>query len=246
MMATTKSTRVKAPTRILPGSKSVSQADIHDVATSKPLGRVVIERGGARENLLRCKKTVLISTLNTRTIRSIHLQEELCGLAKLYNQDIIGIQEHRIVHQDEEVRYQDLFDGYQLVSSFAWRNNAGISNGGVGILLSPKAKKSLLSCVCVSPRILCATFAGNPKTTVLITYCLTNTSVEREAEEHFKLLDKAIKQVPAHNFLVVLGDFNARVGKDNYKFSYHESTNRNGEMLHNLAMENDLRPAMHR
>ena len=40
--------------------------------------------------------------------------------------------------------------------------------------------------------------------------------------------------------MIVMGDFNARVGKDNYKFSYHERTNSNGEMLHILAMENDL------
>ena len=85
MMATTKSTRVKAPTKILPGSESLSHADTYDVVTSKPKGRVIIERRGTRETkLLRCKKSVLISTLNTRTIRSIHLQEELCGLAKLY------------------------------------------------------------------------------------------------------------------------------------------------------------------
>ena len=129
MMATTKSTRVKAPTKLSPSSESLPLTGIHDVVTLKPQGGVdTEERGRAREpRLLKCKKKIYISTLNTRTLRSIHLQEEICGLAKLHNQDILGIQEHRIVHQDEEIRYQDLFEGYQLVSSSAWRNNAGAS-----------------------------------------------------------------------------------------------------------------------
>ncbi|XP_072050011.1 uncharacterized protein [Amphiura filiformis] len=171
---------------------------------------------------------------------SMHLQEEICGLAKLYNHDIVGIQEHRIVHQDEEIRHQDLYDGYQLVSSSAWRNTGGVSIGGVGLLLSPKAKRAFLFCNSVSPRILCMTFAGNPRTTVIVTYCPTNVSEERDAEQHFQLLDRTIRQVPAHNFLIVMGDFNGRVGKEYYNFPYHETTNRTGEMLHNLALENDL------
>jgi hypothetical protein len=241
MMATTKSTRVKAPTEASPGSESVSAADIHDVVTLKPQGRVDTDRGRARESkLLKCKKTLHISTLNTRTMRNLHLQEEMCGLAKLYDQDIVGIQEHRIVHQEGEIRYQDLFDGYQLVSSSAWRNSAGISIGGVGILLSFKAKKALLSCTSVTSRVFSATFGGNPKTTIIVTYSPTNVSEEREAEQHFNVLDRTIKQVPAHNFLIVIGDFNARVGKEHYIFPYHETTNRNGELLHTLAMENDL------
>ncbi|XP_072046988.1 uncharacterized protein [Amphiura filiformis] len=210
-MATTKRTRVKAPT-LNPSSESVLATNINDVSTLKPHGRVCTERGGTRkENLLKCKQSMFVSTLNTRTLRSMYLQEELCGLAKHHNQYIIGLQEHKIVHPDEPIRHHDLFDGYQLVSSSAWRNRAGIAVGGVGILMSAKAKKTLLSCICITPRIICATFGGSPKTTIIVTYCPTNVSDEKESEEHYMVLDKSIKQVPAHNFLMVMGDFNARV-----------------------------------
>ncbi|XP_072030406.1 uncharacterized protein [Amphiura filiformis] len=236
-MATAKRTRVKAPT-LNPSSESVLATNINDVITLKPHGRVCTERGGTRkENLLKCKQSMFVSTLNTRTLRSIYLQEELCGLAKRF---IIGLQEHKIVHPDEPIRYHDLFDGYQLVSSSAWRNRAGMAVGGVGILMSAKAKKTILSCICITPRIICATFGGSPKTTIIVTYCPTNVSDEKESEEHYMLLDKSIKQVPAHNFLMVMGDFNARVGKEHYKVPYHDSTNRNGELLHTLAIENEL------
>ncbi|XP_072032828.1 uncharacterized protein [Amphiura filiformis] len=106
--------------------------------------------------------------------------------------------------------------------------------------MSAKAKKTLLSCICITPRIICATFGGSPKTTIIVTYCPTNVSDEKESEEHYMVLGKSIKQVPAHNFLMVMGDFNARVGKEHYKFPYHDSTNRNGELLHTLAIENEL------
>ncbi|XP_072046823.1 uncharacterized protein [Amphiura filiformis] len=101
-------------------------------------------------------------------------------------------------------------------------------------------KSVLISCICITPRIICATFGGSPKTTIIVTYCPTNVSDEKESEEHYMVLDKSIKQVPAHNFLMVMGDFNARVGKEHYKFPYHDSTNRNGELLHTLAIENEL------
>ncbi|XP_072051808.1 craniofacial development protein 2-like [Amphiura filiformis] len=106
--------------------------------------------------------------------------------------------------------------------------------------MSAKAKKTILSCICITPRIICATFGGSPKTTIIVTYCPTNVSDEKESEEHYMLLDKSIKQVPAHNFLMVMGDFNARVGREHYKFPYHDSTNRNGKLLHTLAIENEL------
>ena len=46
--------------------------------------------------------------------------------------------------------------------------------------------------------------------------------------------------MPAHNVLIVVGYFNARIGLGNAKFAFHTSTNRNGEFLHEYAQENDL------
>ena len=185
--------RVKVPNYEHPRSKSLSPADTDEVTTSKPNGRVAMDRGrGDRKlNLLKCKQLFTVSTLNTRTSRSIHLQEELCCLAKEFKQDIIGVQEHRIAHTDEEVRYQDMCEGYQLVSASEWRNSAGIPVGVVGIIMNLKAKKkSLLSCSSISPRIISATFGGNPKTTIINTYSPTNSSEEDEADQHYKLRNK--------------------------------------------------------
>ena len=99
----------------------------------------MVEAAG-KENYFKYKKTNHIATMNVRTLRSPHKQLELCALAKKRKIDIIGIQEHRIVHTDDnELQYENLPEGFQLVTASAWRNSwpTGASTGGVGVLLSP-------------------------------------------------------------------------------------------------------------
>ena len=59
-------------------------------------------------------------------------------------------------------------------------------------------------------------------------------------EEHYNILRGAINSIPAHNLLIGVGDFNARIGKEDGKFTFHEETNRNGEYMTDLAYEKDL------
>ena len=59
-------------------------------------------------------------------------------------------------------------------------------------------------------------------------------------ESFYSVLSSAISAVPAHNFLLILGDFNGRLGKDTVPFSCHEECNRNGEYLHDLMEEHAL------
>ena len=106
--------------------------------------------------------------------------------------------------------------------------------------MSPFAKKSLSSITRESSRILKATFSGNPECTIIITYSPSNVADEEVVKEFYNELDVVTKYIPSHNFLGVIGDFSARLGKDIAAFTYHESTNRNGELLHNFALENNL------
>ena len=165
----------------------------------------------------------------------------MCALAKKYKIDVIGIQEHRIVHSDDSIlQYEKLPDGYQLVTTSAWRNSMGASIGGVGLLLSPFASKAMVETKKISDRNLQITFCGNPKTTVIVTYSPTNVSDEDEVVDYFNELSETTKSIPAHNFLIIAGDFNSRVGQDNAKFAYHELTNRNGELKLEFAQQHNL------
>ena len=80
-------------------------------------------------------------------------------------------------------------------------------------------------------RMLIAEFSGNPVTTVIVVYSPTNVAPSEEVEKFFEDLETAVRDVPAHNFMAILGDFNARLGPEDAPFPYHDSTNRNGAYL---------------
>ena len=106
------------------------------------------------------------------------------------------------------------------------------------MFISPKAYQSLVNVESISPRITVATFNGNPKTTMILCYSLTNCSDELEIQNFYHQLTDSIKNIPKHNVLIIGGDINAKI--DNNKCvgnSYHNYTNRNGEYLLNLTID---------
>ena len=103
---------------------------------------------------------------------------ELTYLSSKYNIDITCIQEHKLYHPEETIRYCNTGNGWTVVTSSAEKatNNATIR--GVGMFISPKAYQSLVNV----ESILVATFNENPKTTVISCYSLTNCSDELETQ----------------------------------------------------------------
>ncbi|XP_038077270.1 craniofacial development protein 2-like [Patiria miniata] len=54
---------------------------------------------------------------------------------------------------------------------------------------------------------------------------------QEQVEKFYETLTEAVMGVPAHNFLMILGDFNARMGPKDAPFTYHDGTNRKGALL---------------
>jgi hypothetical protein len=236
-MANQNNTRVKVPNKS-PGANTDFLKSYDDVPPN-PQGRDKSDQGASkRRNFTSCKTTVTVSTMNVRTIREQRCKEELVSNSVSYKIDVLGIQEHRIVHS-EPIGYESI-QGRTLITTSATRNTAGAAIGGIGVLLSPKAYRSLSSVKSHTPLILIANFHGNPKTTVIVTYCPTNVTDEDITEAHYDSLKGAIDSIPAHNMLMIVGDFNARIGHEDSNYSFHESTNRNGKYLVELAMEKSL------
>ena len=201
----------------------------NEVGSLNQLQHEPMESNSQPRSFLRCRNSMKIATFNVNTIRNDNKKEELAYVTNKHQIEIIGIQEHRIIHNDE-IEYRNLGD-HHLITSSAWRNNAQASQGGVGLLLGSKARKALLKVHKIHPRILVAEFAGNPESTVMAVYSLTNCSPENEVEEFYNILGDAIQRKPAHNFLIVLGDFNARLGPEDALHTYHSPTNKNGSHL---------------
>ena len=104
--------------------------------------------------------------------------------------------------------------------------------GGVGILIGPRALKTLNSIERTQPRMLTATFNGNPRATIISCYSPTNVSEETELVAFYDELSSLVCSIPKHNMLVIGGDMNAQIGKNgNNKYSLHNTSNRNGQHL---------------
>ena len=115
------------------------------------------------------------------------------------------------------------------------------SVGGVGMLIGPKSLKTLNNIERIQPRMMAATFNGNPKATIISCYSPTNFSKETELVTFYEELSSLVRNIPKHNLLIIGGDMNTQFGKNrNNKYSLHNTSNRNGQHLTDFMIENRL------
>ena len=201
-------------------------------------GRVQLsfERSATELNqkLRKCKQTIQIATFNVRTLNRIGQLPELTASAVEHKIDIICIQEHRYTHT-EDIKYHETGNGWMLVTVSAWKNSVNASVEGVGML------KTLNSIERIQPRMMVATFNGNPKATIISCCSPTNVSDETELVTFYEELSSLVRRIPKHNQLVIGGEMNAQIGKNrNNKYSLHNTSNGNGQHLIDFMIENRL------
>ena len=137
-----------------------------------------------------------------------------------------------------EVRWggagEQMVDGYKLLYS---GRDDGQRQQGVGLVLSPKAAKALMYSRPVDERIMMARLGGrHANVSVVVAYAPTEDADEM-----------VISSVPSHDRLIVLGDFNASLGKDRMFLKTvigsscdAKITNDNGHRLIDLASQAGL------
>ena len=183
-----------------------------------------------RSKLLKCKQTLQIATFNVRTLNRIGQLPEQIASAVEHKIDIICIQEHRYTHT-EDIKYHETGNGWLLVTVSTWKNSVNATVGGVGLLIEPRALKTLNSIEKIQPRMMAATFNGNPRATTISCYSPTNVSEETELVTFYDELSS----------LVIGGDMNVQIAKNgNNKYSLHNTSNRNGQHLTDFMIENRL------
>ena len=193
-----------------------------------------------QSKLLKCKQTLQIAKFNVRTLNRIGQLPELIALAEEHKIDIICIQEHRYTHT-EDIKYHETGKGWSLVTVSAWKNSVNAAVGGVGLLIGPRALKTLNSVEKILPRMMAATFNGNPRATIISCYSPTNVSEETELVTFYDELSSLVRCIPKHKMLVIGGDMNAQIGKNGKnKYSLHNTSNRNGQHLTDFMIENRL------
>ena len=193
-----------------------------------------------QQKLLKCKQTIQIATFNVRTFNRIGQQLELTASAIEHKIDSICIQEHRYTH-NKDIKYHDTGNGWTLATVSAWKNSVNATVGDVGILIGPSALKSLDSIERIQPRMMIATFNGNPRATIISCYSPTNVTEETELVAFYDELSTLVHSIPKHNLLIIGGDMNAQIRKNgNNKYSQHNTSNRNGQHLTDFMTENRL------
>jgi len=118
---------------------------------------------------------------------------------------------------------------------------------GVGIIMDKEARKRLLGWEPVSPRIVRARFYSRYiKTTIIQCYAPTEQATEEDKDLFYSSLQDQIDQTPRHDILILMGDFNAKVGTDNVGYEACMGKegvgerNDNGQRLVDVCMENGL------
>ena len=165
-----------------------------------------------QQKLLKCNQTIQIATFNVRTLNRIGQLPELTASAVEHKIDIICIQEHRYTHT-EDIKYHDTGNGWTLATVSAWKNSVNATVGTLGMLIGPRALKTLNSIERIQPRMMAATYNGNPRATIISCYNPTNVSEETELVAFYNERSSLVSSIPKHNVLVSGGDMNAQIGK---------------------------------
>ena len=74
--------------------------------------------------------------------------------------------------------------------------------GGVGLLIGPRALKTLNSVEKIQPRMMAATFNGNPRATIILCYSPTNVSEETELVNFYDELSSLVSSIPKHMLVI--------------------------------------------
>ena len=106
------------------------QAEVEKNATGKKVEN--------NSRLLKCKKASLVCTLNCRTLSSEKNMGELTVSAKKHGINIVCIQEHRIFHDDIDIKHHDMKNKWVLLTSTTEKALKNTTIRGVGMLLVPK------------------------------------------------------------------------------------------------------------
>ena len=161
-----------------------------------------------------------------------------------YRIDIAALSETRLAGEGS---LAELRGGY----TFFWKGKAENEDRihGVGFAIRTSLMRQIPDLpTCINERLMKLRFPLNPHrhVTIICAYAPTLTSSDEIKDSFYSDLDHLLKTTPRSDKLLLLGDFNARVGTDfknwNRVLGHHGTgkMNSNGQRLLSLCAENDL------
>lgn len=154
-----------------------------------------------------------------------------------YNVDILAIQEARWTGNGTV-----MCNGYKLIYGGAEQHICGTA-----FLIKNNYTEAIKRYEFLNDRLGYIEFKGQFNNIIFInTHAPTEDKDDDVKDEHYDTLEELYRRLPNYATKIVLGDMNAKIGKeDRYiptigKHSLHETTNENGQRLINFAEGNDL------
>ncbi|XP_068712999.1 craniofacial development protein 2-like [Montipora foliosa] len=177
--------------------------------------------------LLGPKSISRIGCWNVRTMYECGKAAQVANEIQQNRVDILGVCESRWTGNGRVV----LADGTTILYS---GRQDGQHQGGVALMLNRLAAKALLEWKPVSERIVRARFYSKySKLTVIQCYSPTNEADEVDKLNFYEQLQSEVAITPTHDVLMVIGDLNAKVGRDNIGREDHMGKHGSGEMNEN-------------
>ena len=157
-----------------------------------------------------------------------------------YDLDITALQEIRRKGYGRLKR-----PGYTRIVLYTGAEKQG--EKGVGLIIKRSMENSIIDFEPISSRLCKVRSKGKfYNTTVVNAYAPTESAKEEEKEQFYEDLNRCCDQIPKHDALLILGDINAKIGKEPANQSVagqhtlHEETSENGLILCQFAEANEL------
>ena len=193
--------------------------------------------------LLTPRKPTRIATWNVRTMYEAGRTRQVAMEMKRYGIRVLGISETRWL-QSGQIR---LVTGEQLLSGHTM--DGAPHTEGVGITLAPEAQRALIGWEPVSSRIITAKFTSKRKNInlhIIQCYAPTNDADDEKKDELYLKLQAIVEKASTKDMVMMMGDFNAKIGSNNTGYEDTMGThglgvmNDNGERFADLCANNQL------
>ena len=186
----------------------------------------------------RGKEVIKIGTWNIRTLLEVGKLNELAMETEKSGTSIMAIQEVRWGGQGQ-INKQKF--------SFLYSGEDKQGKNGVGFLVTRKLANKIIDFKPINGRSAYLRIEAKPFNLSLINiYAPTDVAEGYEKDRTYEMLENVLEQCPKQDTVIMLGDFNAQIGKEDFvsnvagKHTIHERTNDNGQRLCNLAATNGM------
>lgn len=190
--------------------------------------------------LLTPKRCMRVGFWNVRTLFQAGRLAQAVHEMNSYDLCMLGVSEARWTGTGK----QRMSSGETIIWS---GRQDGNHQEGVALIISKKHTNSLLQWKPINERLLYVRMDSKyTKLSVIVAYAPTEVADEEDKEEFYSALQTAVEDIPRHDVLLLLGDFNAQVGSNNENreriMGQHGTgqLNDNGERLIGFCEENTL------